>query len=61
MFNHPRNIGESYLTHAKHALWIAGQCALIVGALVIHAAIPDVFVHTASDRLAAIEKYRSKR
>lgn len=58
---HPKAIGESYSQHAKHALWIASQTALITGALVIHALLPDLLVTYASDKLAAIEDYRNKR
>lgn len=61
MIKHPKAIGETYTTHAKHALWIASQTALITGALLIHALLPDVLVTYASDKLAAIESYRNKR
>lgn len=61
MRKHLTDIGESYTEHAIHALWIAGQTALVIGALMIHAMFPDVSLAYASDKLAAIETYRKRR
>lgn len=58
---HLAQLNESYLTHARHALWIAWKLTLAVLALLIHSIIPDILVTAASDKLAEVEAYRAKR
>ncbi len=57
MSTHLANVSESYLTHAGHALHMAWQTAKITLALVVHAALPDVFVTYASDRIIELNEY----
>lgn len=61
MTKHLKDIGESYLTHLKHALWIWFHLLLAVLVLPIHALLPDVFTHTAGNILDKIEVYRANR
>lgn len=58
---HLEDTNETYMEHAKHALWIAGQCCIIIGALIVHAIYPDWLVRTASNRIMSIERYRRAR
>lgn len=60
-YKHLNLIDESYTEHAKHAMWIAAQCVKMAAALVVHAAIPALFVTYASDKLDEVQAYRMRR
>jgi hypothetical protein len=49
--SHPRSVGDSYAEHAASALSIGR--AMVAGGLacMIHAVIPALFTHTASDTI----------
>lgn len=61
MSKHLKQVQETRAQHARHALWIARQTAIITVVLVIHALFPDTFTATASRRLRAIEDFRMAR
>lgn len=46
--SHPRDVGETYLTHAGVAFLIAVRFLSVALKLAIHAIIPGVFTKTAS-------------
>ena len=60
-WTHLQQINETYLQHAKHALWIWWKLVIAVVALPIHALVPDLFKDTATKSLDAIQAYRNKR
>lgn len=45
--DHPRSVEESYLAHARVALWFAGRLFLAGGAALVHAVIPGLCKTTA--------------
>ena len=54
MFRHPRSVCMSYLQHLRFALWIAARLARASLQSVVHAVLPDVWVHSASDAVREI-------
>lgn len=58
---HPRSVGETYLEH----LGVAARCGasmMVAGtACLVHAVLPFVFVHTASDCLTRLHERMVKQ
>lgn len=58
---HPREVGESYAEHMRHAggfglrMTLGGLCCLV------HAVLPFLFVHTASNTMRALHKTMTGR
>ncbi|GMG82530.1 hypothetical protein LNKW23_17430 [Paralimibaculum aggregatum] len=52
--DHPRSVEESYLGHARFALWFAGRLALAAGAALCHAVLPFACKTTASRIIAEL-------
>ena len=44
---HPRSVDESYLAHARFAMWFSGRLFLAAGAALVHALLPLLFEKTA--------------
>jgi len=58
---HPHDVGESYFQHLGHAL---GSGLRLVGsglACIVHAFLPFLFVHTASNTVRDMHKGIAKR
>ena len=45
---HPREVGEAYWEHFRHALWFASRLFVAFGACLIHAIVPFLFISTGS-------------
>ncbi len=58
---HPREIGESYGEHAGHALYIGLKMIGAGLACVIHAALPGLFVRTATATVEDIQDLMVRR
>jgi hypothetical protein len=59
--DHPRRVGESYGEHALVAARF-GAALLIAGlACLVHAVIPSLFTHTASDTVRRLHARLSRR
>lgn len=54
-------VGESYWTHARTALWMAGNCFVTALVLVIHAIVPCCFERTGSTRIRAMGRFVDQR
>lgn len=46
---HPASVGETYLQHLRNAMGFAGCLGWAALACALHAVLPFLFVHTASD------------
>jgi len=51
MTQHPQSVGETYGQHLRFALGFAGTLVLAAVAAAVHAVLPFLFQHTASDLL----------
>ena len=58
---HPRDIGETYCEHATHALFIGTRLIMAGLACLVHALLPGLFVKTASNIMANINRLMEKR
>lgn len=58
---HPRDIGETYGEHAGHAVYIGLKMLGAGLACLVHAALPGLFVRTASEAVEDIQNLMSKR
>jgi len=61
LMEHPRDIGESYGEHAGHALYIGTKLLGAGLACLIHAALPGLFVRTASAAVQDVQDLMTKR
>lgn len=55
--DHPASVNESYLGHARFALWFSGMLMLAALAALVHALVPPLCTTTASrivDRLHGV-------
>ena len=59
--HHPHDVGESYFQHLAHALKSGLRLTGSGIACIIHAFLPFLFVHTASDTVRTMHKGISKR
>ena len=50
-FNHPATVGESYGTHFLFALRFSARLMKAAGAALLHALVPAVCEHTASQEI----------
>ena len=46
---HPRDVGETYWEHFRHALWFASRLFVAFGACLVHAIVPFLFTSTGSE------------
>ena len=58
---HLDSVQETYWRHGLEALWIGARLVGAAVAVVIHAAVPALFTHTASDTAASIVQDRRRR
>ena len=61
LMEHPRDIGESYGEHAGHAIYIGTKLLGAGLACLIHAALPGLFVRTASAAVQDVQDLMTKR
>ena len=61
LMEHPRDIGETYGEHAGHALYIGTKLLGAGMACLIHAALPGLFVRTASNAVGDVQDLMTKR
>jgi hypothetical protein len=52
--DHPREHGETYVSHLRFAWFVAGSCAAIAVVAAIHGLAPWLFKTSASRRLAIL-------
>jgi hypothetical protein len=52
---------ETYLQHARAALYMARKAAKMAVVLVVHAVLPDTFAFTGSKTLAELNKFQKER
>jgi uncharacterized protein DUF6356 len=58
---HPAAVGESYLQHFVKAAVFGGQMIAAGLACVVHAALPFLFQHTASDMIGKLNQAMEQR
>ncbi len=51
---HPKSIGETYTQHAAFAIPFATRLIYSGCALLVHAVLPFLFIHTASHQVTAL-------
>ena len=61
LFEHPRDIGETYSGHAGHAFYIGSRLIVSGFACLIHGLLPGTFVRTASNTLESINQLMASR
>lgn len=59
--NHLAQTNETYTQHARAALYMARKAAKMAVVLVIHAALPQMFVYTATTTLDQLNTFRKAR
>ena len=57
---HLKDVNESGLQHAKHALIFAAKLQLLVPAVVVHAFVPGLFTRTATRVMSNMINERTK-
>lgn len=53
---HPREVGESYIEHARIALGFGGRMVIAGCKCMLHAAFPALFPTAASDKVRELNK-----
>ena len=61
LFDHPKDIGETYPEHAGHAFTIGFKLIAAGCACLIHALLPALFVRTASNTVNGIVALMNSR
>ena len=61
LFDHPKDIGETYPEHAGHAFTIGFKLIAAGCACLVHALLPALFVRTASNTVNGIVALMNSR
>jgi hypothetical protein len=59
--DHLASVNETYWQHGRHAVGIALRLWAAAFAVVVHAVVPALFTHTATDTCEAIVRERDAR
>jgi len=54
LFRHPAQVCMTYAEHFTFALWLSAKLAQASAASLVHAIVPDIFVHTSSTIIAEL-------
>lgn len=54
VFQHLRDVRQSYFRHCRDALWVGCKLAACVPVIVVHAFLPNLFENTVSNTLRGI-------
>ena len=61
LLDHPREIGETYIEHAGHALFIGTRMIVAGLACLVHALLPGLFIRTATHTVEDIRSLMTRR